>query len=839
LASELEFRFPLPQGLHARPASKIQDLAAGFTSEVQWDNLRTGGSADAKSVLALIGSDTLLDDPCRLRVVGADAEAALAALRRLVLEDLPRDEAAVEEAPPPTGPGLPWFLARGQGAYFLGQAAGAGVVRGPAYVHQPGPELDRPAKRIGAAAVESEIEAHRTALRAAWQALAGRRDAEPDTTAKAVLNAHLAILNDRALAAEAERRIASDLMDAASAAVAAGRTFRERLGAGRSRYLRERMADVADVTADLVGRLDPQAPAANPIHLSRPAILVADDLAPSQFLALDRTLLQGLVLENAGITSHTLIMARARGIPAVAGCSGPARLIRTGEEIIVDGNRGLVVPSPDIAAVRFFDREAAAEAESSMRRRVKARLPGRTADGRRVEIAANIGHPEELEGAWALGAEGVGLFRTEILLLGRTEAPAEEEQYEIYARAAREAGGRPIIVRTFDIGGDKPLPYLPLPAEKNPFLGLRGVRVYGRFADLIGAQLRALLRAAVHGPLKIMVPMIGTLDEMARFRALVREAAARLADASIPHDASIEVGMMVEVPSAALAVDRFADAADFFSVGSNDLLQYVFAADRGNPDVRDLGRPLDPAFLRLLDAVVRAAKTRGRWVGLCGEMAGSPRYLPLLVGLGFDELSLTAIRIPDLKAALARLDFEACRRLAETALRAARPEDVEAALDEFGRTDAPVSLTEPGLIRLGSEARSKDEAMQELGALMEAVGRVDHRSDLEAALRQREETFSTSIGFGVAIPHGQTPAVRSPSLAVLRFAEPFLWEADDEEPVDMAVMLAIPAGRAAEEHLKLLARLSRRLMHEEFRDALRASRDPEAAVRLILEAVSA
>ncbi|MCX6561593.1 MAG: phosphoenolpyruvate--protein phosphotransferase [Candidatus Aminicenantes bacterium] len=837
MASDLEFSFPLPQGLHARPASRIQDLAAGFAAEVRWDNLRTGGSADAKSVLALIGSDTLFEDPCRIRVTGPNAEAAAAALRKLILEDLPRDEAAVEEAPPPSGPGVPWFLARGRSAYFLGQPAGAGVVRGPAHVHQPGTESERPARTIAASEIEREIEAYRAAVRASAEAMGQRRDAEPDATAKAVLNAHLAILKDRAFAAEAERLIAVDHWDAPSAATAAGRTFRERLGAGRSRYLRERMADIADVTAVLVGRLDAHAPASDSIRLSGPAVLVADDLAPSQFLGIDRDRLLGLVLENAGSTSHTLIMARARGVPAVAGCPGLARLIRTGEEVVVDGNRGLVVPSPDTAAMRYFDREAAAEADSSARRRELAKLPGRTIDGHRVEIAANIGHPEELASAWGLGAEGVGLFRTEMLLLGRTEAPGEDEQYEIYARAARESGGRPIIVRTFDIGGDKPLPYLPLPVEKNPFLGLRGVRVYERFADLIGAQLRALLRAAVHGPLKIMVPMIGTLDELVRFRAMVREAADRLAAASIPHRAAIEVGMMVEVPSAALFIDRFSDEADFFSVGSNDLLQYVFAADRGNPDVRNLGRPLDPAFLRLLETIVRAAKARGRWVGLCGEMAGSPRHLPLLVGLGFDELSLTAGRIPDLKAGLVRLDFEACRRLTEAALRAAKPEEVEAALDEFGRTDAPASLTEPGLIRLESDARSKDEAVQELGSLMESAGRVDRRAELEEALRRREDTSSTSIGFGVAIPHGKTPYVHSPCMAVLRFAAPFLWEADDEQPVDLAVMLAIPSGRGAEEHLKLLARLSRRLMHEEFRDALRSAPDRDAIVRLIGEAV--
>ncbi|MDD8027033.1 MAG: phosphoenolpyruvate-utilizing N-terminal domain-containing protein, partial [Acidobacteriota bacterium] len=347
MASDLEFRFPLPQGLHARPASRIQEAAAGFAAEVFWDNLRTGQTADAKSVLSLIGSDTLLDDPCRIRAVGSDAEAAAAVLGKLVLETLPRDEAAVEEAPPPAGLSLPWILTGGRGAYFRGQAAGPGIVRGPAYVHDPEAEAARAPRTIAPEAVAFEAERLRSALAHQAAAIAARRDAEPDPTARAILTAHLAILRDRAFAAEAGRRIASNRLDAASAASAAGKLFRDRLGAARSRYIRERMADIADVTAGLVARLEGKQASARAIRPTGPSVLIADDLAPSEFLTLDKSLLLGLVLENAGLTSHTLIMARARCIPAAAGCPGLLHRIRTGEEVILDGNRGLVIPSPD------------------------------------------------------------------------------------------------------------------------------------------------------------------------------------------------------------------------------------------------------------------------------------------------------------------------------------------------------------------------------------------------------------------------------------------------------------------------------------------------------------
>lgn len=836
--SDLRFRFPLPQGLHARPASRIQETAAAFASEILWDNLRTGGAADAKSVLALIGSDTLFEDPCLLRLTGPDAADAAEALRRLILEELPRDEAAAEQAPPPPGPPLPWILTRGDGARFIGQAASPGIVIGLAHVHDPEAEPERKPGRIEPGRAADERARFAAAVREQAEALGRRRDAAGETTARAILGAHLAILNDRGFAAEAGRLISGELMDAASAVRAAGRLFRDRLGAGRSRYLRERMADIADVATGLAARLEGKAGGESRLDLAVPSILVADDLAPSEFLALDPSRLLGLALESAGMTSHTLILARARGVPAAIGCPGLVRRLRTGEEIVLDGTRGLIVPSPSEDVRRYFAREAEAEAAAAARRSAWAALPGRTADGRKVDIAANIGHPDEMAGAWAQGAEGVGLFRTEMILLGRTEEPGEEDQYALYARAAREAGGRPVIIRTFDIGGDKPLPFLALPAERNPFLGFRGVRIYERFAGLIRTQVRALLRAAVHGPLKIMVPMVAALDEIVRFKALVRSAAGELAAEGVPHRADVEVGMMVEVPAAAFLIDRFAAEVDFFSVGSNDLLQYAFAADRGHPDVRALNRPLDPAFLRLLDLIVRSARAAGRWIGLCGEMAGAARSLPILVGLGFDELSMSAPRIPALKAGLSRLRQADARALAEAALAAARPEDVEAALDAFHGAASPSDLTEPALIGLGDDSRSKDEALQRLAALMEAAERVERRADMEEALRRREETFSTSIGFGVAIPHGQSAAVRAPSLALLRFREPFLWNPDDEEPVDLAVMLAIPAGRAAQDHLKLLARLSRRLVHEDFRDALRAAADAGAAIRLIREAVS-
>jgi fructose-specific PTS system IIA-like component len=704
-------------------------------------------------------------------------------------------------------------------------------------IHDPALAPDLAETPAGRPAAE-ESAAFRAAVSALEGDLLSRRAAAANATERAVLEAHAAILRDPALAAAVEEAIGHGGLSAAGAVARAGRHFSSALRASRSAYLRERMADIRDVAHRLIAHLSGTAVSVQRIHLAAPSILIAEDLAPSEFLALDRPKLLGLVLESAGSTSHTLILARARGIPAVTGIPGARDRLQPGEEVIVDGGRGLLIPSPSSAVVRYFERDGAALADKTARNRAAAGLSGQTSDGRRIEIAANIGHPEELAPAWANGAEGIGLFRTELLLLDRTAPPSEEEQTELYSRLARESGGRPIIIRTFDIGGDKPIPYLPMPAESNPFLGFRGVRTYEKFADLLRGQLRAILRAAVHGPLKIMFPMVGTVDEMIAAKEHLAAVREELGRAGIPHRGGIETGMMVEVPSAALLVDRFAGHADFFSVGSNDLLQYVMAADRGNPAVQALHQPLHPGFLRLLKTAVDAARGRGKWIGLCGELAASARSLPLLVGLGFDELSMSAAAVPETKARLRALDTASCRALLDAALECSRAAEVDTLLAEFSAGAASGELIVPGLVRVGADCRSRAEVLHELSVMMEAAERTDDRIGLERDLWRREDTFSTGIGFGVAIPHCQSDAVRGVSIAVLRLAAPIDWSAADGEPVDAAVMLALPAGGPAREHLKLLARLSRRLVHDDFREALRSAADADAVVGILKPVLS-
>ena len=836
MAVEFDFVFPLPQGLHARPAGRIQETAERFDAETVWINRRSGTEADGKSVLALIGTDTQSGDPCRIRIEGPAAEEAGIALRSLLAE-LPKWEDAAAEAQAAPSEDLPRILVLDSALVFRGTPAGPGIVRGLVVVDDPELEVDLD----GAPLVpkpDDEIQTFFCAVDALDEELRRRVEEAKDRTERNIVEAHRSILRDRAFAARVSGIIAAERRTAADAVARAARDFCAPLRTSRSVYIRERVADIKDVSRRLIGRLSERPAAGHGIRLEAPAIVVADDMSPSRFLALNRKFLTGLVLESAGLTSHTLIMARARGIPAVSGCAGGREKLQTGEDVILDGGRGLIVPAPSPSVIRYFEVEAEAEARLRRRRRESGRLPGVTADGKRVEIAANIGDPEELAAAWDAGAEGIGLFRTELLLMGRSTAPDEDEQFAVYARLAGESGGRPIIVRTFDIGGDKPLPFLPLPAEANPFLGQRGIRLYERQADLIRAQLRALLRAAALGPLKIMLPMVSAVEEVAATRDVLRSAAAELAARGALHNAGVELGMMVEVPSAAWRIERFSDVVDFFSVGSNDLLQYFFAADRGNPAVRGLNDPADPGFLHLLRSIVREAHGRDKWVGLCGELAASVRLLPILIGLGFDELSMGVASVAGVKSRLRTLDSAACEALAEKAVALPGIGDVNRTLDEFETGSISEAPIVPSLVRLSSPSRSKVEALQELAVMMEDAGRATARADVENALWQREDTFSTGVGFGVAIPHCRTAAVRTMSVGVLRFAAPIKWDAADEEPADLAVFLAVPAAAPSMDHLKVLARLSRRIADEEFRAALRSAADDTAVIQLISAALA-
>jgi len=477
------------------------------------------------------------------------------------------------------------------------------------------------------------------------------------TAEAGILEAQTLMLDDPALLDGASELMAQG-RPADEAVAAAMAPFAEMLRASPDPVFQARAADVEDVVDQLRHAL--HGVTATPPPPPQPSILVARDLAPSQTAGLDRALVLGFATEQGSATAHTAILARALGLPAVVGIAGLVEAVEDGQAVLLDGDEGTLIidPPADAVATVAPSAEAATDAE-----------PAVTRDGRRVEVGCNAAGLDDARRAAAAGADGIGLLRSEFLFLGSDRLPSEDEQVEVLEAVSTAMGGRPVILRTLDVGADKPLPALPQPPEANPALGVRGLRLQLlRRPDLLLDQLRAALRVSARHPLRLMFPMVSTLDELRQAKALLAQAR-RDVHPSAADGTGMQVGIMIEVPAAAVGADVLAAEVDFFSLGTNDLTQYLFAADRTNPELAPLADSLHPAMLRMIDQVVKAAHRRHRWVGVCGEMASDLWAVPLLVGLGIDELSVHPPVVARVKALVRRLDAAECARAARAALK--------------------------------------------------------------------------------------------------------------------------------------------------------------------------
>ncbi len=444
-------------------------------------------------------------------------------------------------------------------------------------------------------------------------------------------------------------------------------------------YMRERAADMRDIRERLLCAVLGRG-SCNLGSLPGRRVIVAQDLTPSDTASMDIPNAAGIVTQGGGRTSHTAIMARALEIPAVAGVGEAIEAIEDGALLIVDGDAGKVLVNPDEATVARYE---ARQAEAAAQKELLNAYQGRetvTADGRKLELAANIGTPQELPAALEKGAEGIGLFRSEFLFMDRPELPTEEEQFEAYRTVVAGMGDRRVIVRTLDIGGDKRLPALELPREENPFLGYRAIRLCLDRTDLFKTQLRALLRAAIYGDLHIMLPMISCAQEIRRAKAIIEEAKKELSEEGAEYATVVPVGIMVEIPAAAIIADVLAKEVDFFSIGTNDLIQYTTATDRGNEKVADLYTPYHPAVLRLVAMTARAARDNGIFCGMCGEAAGDEKLAPVWVGMGLQELSVGPASVLRMRRKIGTLSYVECVNIAGQAADLASSEEVEAFL---------------------------------------------------------------------------------------------------------------------------------------------------------------
>lgn len=452
-----------------------------------------------------------------------------------------------------------------------------------------------------------------------------------------------------------------------------------------------------------------------------------------------------------------------------------------------------------------------------------------TRDGIAIEVAGNIASIDDAEITFSRGAQSIGLFRTEMLFMERSQAPAEHEQLSIYRNVVHLAEGRPVIIRTIDIGADKPVEYFGLGDEQNPSLGYRAVRLYPQFLDYFKTQLRAILQAAFYGPVKLMIPMISTVDEVIWVRSILDQVIEELKQQG-KNIGEFEFGMMLEVPSCVFIIDQLAQHVDFFSIGTNDLSQYFLASDRGNEKVSNLYSCLHPSFLRMLHKISTEVKVHGKWFGICGDMASDFRSLPLLVGLGIDELSLLAGYIPEIKEKLSHLDYQACQQLLLKAMNCDNAEDVEHLLQHGCNTSEAHPTLAPGIIAMDFDAISKEEVIKELVDLLELDGRIACARRVEEAVWKRESVYSTGLGLGIAIPHCQSSDVYSDSIGIIRLKDPVDWQAMDQQPVDLIFLLAVRKSGARENHMKIFANLARKLVNEEFLSLVRLSKTTDEMI---------
>jgi len=837
MSLEINFTFPLENGLHARPASFFRAVTNQFKSSITLRNRRSNALANAKSALALVATLTKKDDPCSLLIEGNDERAAFKAVQSFLESDFPHcDDELVKEPEGQHFGIVPRILKIIGIPLFEGTPVSKGIARSTAFIPRSQSGLPDIAQESKGTTAEEVLKVEQAFERVTTQ-IRNQLLLSQNKTQQEIIDAHLSIAEDVEYKDRILDMVRSDGSSAGTAVVTVTNQFTEILQQSESAYLRERIVDIRDIARQVIMELYGREPTNENDTMKGDAIWVGENLSPSQFIALNKNHLKGIALSQGGATSHTVILARAFGIPCVIGLKEIQAKVHPGQDLVIDAERGLIVPDPPPPVLDFYLGEIK-RLETYRNRLTKFKdLPGVTADGKRLEIGANVGSLEEAGAAFNNGAEGIGLFRTELLFMNRTSPPSEEEQFKIYAETARIAGKRGVIIRTLDIGGDKPIPYLNLPGEANPFLGYRAIRMYGAHREIVNTQLRAILRASAHGNLKIMFPMVSSLEEVRLMRQWIREIMTGLDENKIPYSRKIQIGVMVEIPSVAFIIDQLSQEVDFFSIGSNDLTQYFLAVDRDNDRVGHLYSSLHPSFLRFMKKVIDDAHAAKKWIGLCGELGGNRLALPLFVGYGIDEVSLASPDIAVVKSTLRECSSVECARLLKSVLKAESPYDVETRLKEFHSRGTDQSLIAKEIVRLDSDSGSKDEAVRELVNLLHLSGRIDEPDRIEEAIWQREDVYSTGVGFQVAIPHCKSPHVITNSIAILKLKSPIEWKSLDERPVKLVILIVIKENRAGDEHLRMIASLSRSLMDDQFRDRMMSANEETTVLTLVNRAL--
>ncbi|GBF12518.1 MULTISPECIES: phosphoenolpyruvate--protein phosphotransferase [Tepidibacillus] len=562
---------------------------------------------------------------------------------------------------------------------WTGIAASSGIAMGPAFLLKED-KIEVKKHSLQAEQVEQEINRFEEKVKLAIDELElikkkalqklGEKEAE-------IFSAHILVLQDPEYIGAVKDKIKTDLINAEAALQEITDQFIMIFESMDNEYMRERAADIRDVSSRVLKRLL-GIKEMSLDEFAEPVILIAHDLTPSDTAQLNREMVAGFATNIGGRTSHSAIMARSMEIPAVVGLKDILEKTNQEDYVIIDGNEGIVYINPENDLVmEYRTKKEQYEAHLAELKTLKNEA-SITADGHQVEIVANIGNPQDGKGALENGAEGIGLFRTEFLYMGRSDLPSEEEQFAAYKTVAEMFSQEsPVVIRSLDIGGDKELPYLNLPKEMNPFLGYRAIRLCLDRTDIFKTQLRAILRASVFGNIKLMYPMIASLQELRQANQVLEEVKQELINEKVPFNPEMEVGMMIEIPAAAIIADQLAKEVDFFSIGTNDLIQYTMAADRMNEQVSYLYQPFNPAVLRLIHMVIQAAHKEGKWAGMCGEMAGHLTAIPILLGMGLDEFSMSASSVLPARSLIRKLNVSEMKNVAQKVLQMETAEEIK------------------------------------------------------------------------------------------------------------------------------------------------------------------
>ncbi|NMX64854.1 phosphoenolpyruvate--protein phosphotransferase [Pseudomonas sp. WS 5079] len=665
-------KLPNANGLHARPAAVLAQAAKAFKASICLH--KQTQSANAKSLVAIMGLQTVRGDILQVSAAGEDAAAAIQALVTLLTEGCGETVALVAEVVEPVAP-------LSSASVLRGVCASPGSAFGQV-VQVAEPELNVPEQGAGETLEHAALA---RGLRAATQALQVLQDKAGGSAQAEIFRAHQQLLEDPTLLEQAQGLLAQGKSAAFawnSATLATAGLFEQ----SGSSLLAERAADMADVGQRVLKLILGVQDGA--WELPEQAILIAEQLTPSQTASLDPRKVLGFITVAGGATSHVAILARALGLPAMCGVPAQVLDLPEGKQVLLDADKGELHLDPDPTVIERLRAVRAQQVLRHQRDVQQAALAATTRDGHHVEVTANVASLQEVQQALVLGAEGVGLLRSEFLYLDRNRAPSPQEQAQTYSAIAGALGTeRNLVVRTLDVGGDKPLAYVPMDSESNPFLGLRGIRLCLERPELLREQLRAILASAGLARLHIMLPMVSLLSELRQARQILEEEAAALGLTELP-----KLGIMIEVPSAALMADVFAPHVDFFSIGTNDLTQYTLAMDRDHPRLASQADSFHPAVLRLIATTVKAAHAHGKWVGVCGALASETLAVPMLIGLGVDELSVSVPLIPSIKATVRELDLADCQLIAHQVLNLEEAAQVREALSQYHAATVETSL---------------------------------------------------------------------------------------------------------------------------------------------------